>query len=257
MKQLFIFLVFIFFTHQLLAQFHAPIKIIDYETKKPVSFAMVQNRMADVSIVCDAEGFGIIPVKDSTLLKISAISYEDYFRFIIYSEELDTIKIIMKHKTYELKELVVHPHPTRMLFKKAIADLMIPDTNSVSANLFMVSNLKGYSEQAKSYQESDFITISLGAPITGMYNLLSKREHSKRKLKKLQWNDTKAHYIQKRYNKTYVEKLLGIREMKKIKAFMEYCQPEYDFLIAATDYELACYVLNCYQSFLLNEPDME
>lgn len=255
MKQICTFLIILFAFCSSMAQEHVPVKVIDDQTKKPVSFAVVQNRMMDLTIICNENGNGVIPVKDSTLLKISAISYEDYFRFIIHAEDVDTIRIHLKHKTYELKELVVHPYPTRILFKKAIADLDIPDTNSVSANLFMVPNLKGLAEQSKEYQEGDVVTIGLGSPISGIYNLVSRKERSKRMLRKLQRNDAKTDYILKRYNKNYVEQLLGIKELKKIEEFMEYCQPDYDFLLAATDYELACYVMNCYQSFLLNQTD--
>lgn len=257
MKQLYSIILFIFFGLHILAQEHVPIRVIDSDSKKPVSFAVVQNKMTDIAIICNEIGFGIVPIKDSTLLKTTAISYEDYFHFILNSEEVDTIEIHLKHKTYELKELIVHPYPTRLLFKKAVADLDIPDTNSVSANLFMIPNLKSIAEQSKTYEEGNLITIGLGSPISGIYNLVNRRERSKRKLQKLQWHDTKTAYIQKRYNKEYVRQLLGINKMKEIEAFMEYCKPGYDFLLASTDYELACYVLGCYQSFLLNHPDSE
>lgn len=257
MKPSRIILLFLFFGQQLMSQEHIAIKVTDNKTKEPISYALVQNRMNNVSIIVDEQGFGYIPVGDSTLLKTSAISYEDSFHFVFKCEDSDTINIQLKHKTYELKELVVHPYPTRILFKKAIADLHIPDTNAVSANLFMVPNLKGYAEQSKSYAHGDVITIGLGSPISGIYNLVSRRERSKRKLQKLQWNDNRQAYIQKRYNRTYVEQLLGIKKLKEIEAFMKYCQPDYEYLLASTDYELACYVLDCYQSFLLNHQGSE
>jgi len=194
---------------------HTPIKVLDQQTQKPVSFALVQNRMVDIAIVCNEEGNGIIPIADSTLIRVSAISYEDYFQFIIRTEDIDTIKVYLKPKTYELKELVVHPYPTRMLFKKAIVDLDIPDSNAVGANLFMIPNLKGIAEQSKEYQNGDVITIGFGSPISGIYNMANRRERSKRKLQKLKWNDSRIAYIQKRYNEEYVKQLLGLKKIKK------------------------------------------
>lgn len=230
-------------------------KVKDAETQKAVSYALIQNRNHPQKIVSNELGEAQMGVYDSTLLKISAISYEDVFRYIFLAKEVDTLQILLKHKTYELNELVIHPYPTRMLFKKAVANLDLPDTNVISANLFMVPNLKGYAEQSKTYHQGDFLTVSLGSPITSIYNLVSKRERSKRKLQKLQWQDDQQAFIYKRYNEEYVRQLLGIKKIDKIEAFMEFCQPSYSFLLAANDYELACYVLNCYESFLLNQLD--
>lgn len=255
MKNLFIIVIITLFGTPLFSQQKIIVKVKDAETKKDVSYALIQNRSHPQKVVSNEQGEVRITISDSTLLKISAISYEDVFRYVFIAEEVDTINILLKHKTYELNELVVHPYPTRMLFKKAVADLDLPDTNSISANLFMVPNLKGYAEQSKNYQQGDFLTVSLGSPITSIYNLVNKRERSKRKLQKLQWEDDKQTYIHQRFNEEYVRQLLSLKEMKKIKAFMEYCQPTYPFLLTTNDYELACYVLNCYESFLLNQDD--
>jgi hypothetical protein len=239
------------------SQNHVVVEVSDIKTGKGISYSLVQYRMENFKIICDESGRGVIPVQDSTLLKISAIGYEDYFHFIIHSEEVKPIQVSLKQKTYELNEFVVNPYPTRMLFKKAIADLDLPDTNMISPNLFMDPRLKEFSAQAKEYQGGDFVSLSLGSPISSIYNLVSKRAKSERKLKKLKWADNKSEVVAKKYNKAYVEQLLGIKELKRIEAFMEYCQPSYEFILASTDYELACYVMNCYQSFLLNEVDME
>ncbi len=253
MKQLFTIILLLLIGQNLLSQEHVIVKVNDRQKNKAISYALVQNRMENIKIICNEDGYGIVPVKDSTLLKITAIGYEDYFHFMIHIEEVDTINILLKSKTYELGEFVVNPYPTIALFKKAVADLELPDTNMVSANLYMVPNLKGYAAQAKEYEEGSFLTIGLGSPISGIYNLVSKRAKSERKLKKLQWADNKNEVIAKRYNKDYVRQLTGIKKLKEIEAFLEYCRPGYDFILASTDYELACYVLNCYQSFLLNQ----
>lgn len=255
MQKLFTLVLLLLMGQNALSQEHVIVKVKDGQENKAISYALVQNRMENFKIICDEKGYGIVPVKDSTLLKITAIGYEDYFHFIIHSEEVDTINVLLKSKTYELGEFVVNPYPTIALFKKAVADLELPDTNMVSANLFMVPNLKGYAAQAKEYQEGAVFTIGLGSPITSIYNLVSKRAQSERKLRKLQWTDNKNEVIAQRYNKDYVRQLTGLKKIKEIEAFMEYCQPSYDFILASTDYELACYVLNCYQSFLLIQTD--
>jgi len=255
MRSFLIFWYLFFITPFLISQNHIVVQAYDEDSGDAVSFAVIHNRMMEVSIICDNNGWGIVPIKDSTLLKISAVSYQDYYHFITFYEEKDTLKIALKHRTYDLKELVVHPYPTRILFKKAIANIELPDTNFISPHLFFIPNLKGLAEQSKAYEQGNLVSISLGSPITGIYNMLNRKERSKRKLQKLEWNDAKSAFIQKRYNEEYVYRLLGIKKMKQIEAFMEFCQPDYEFLLACSDYELACYVLNCYQSFLLNQEE--
>ena len=252
MQKLLFLLVLMSGTQQLFSQNYLFVKVSDEETNAAVSYALIQNRSHPQKIVSNEWGESRIPITDSTLLKISAISYEDYYYFIPNAEDVDSLKVLLKHKTYELSEFVVNPYPTVTLFKKAIADLDLPDTNMVSANLFMVPNLKGYAEQAKDYQEGAVFTIGFTSPISGIYNLVSKRAKSERKLKQLLATDRKHEVIHKRYNEDYVRQLTGIQELKKIAAFMEYCRPSMQLITSATDYELACFVLNCYQSFLLN-----
>jgi hypothetical protein len=237
------------------AQNYLTIKVLDEQTQEAVSFALIQNITLEKAFICNEEGYGLIEIHDSTLLKISAISYEHYFHFVLNTNEEDSIKILLKHKTYALKELVVHPYPTRLLFKKAFANLELKDTNAVSPNLFMATNLKGIAEQSKVYAPGDFITLTFDAPVSGIYNLVSRRENSKRKLHKMLWSDTKKAYVERRYNRKYLQQLLAIKEIQKLEEFMEFCQPTYEFILASTDYELACYVLNCYQSFLLNQQE--
>lgn len=253
MQKLLFLLVLIFGAQQIFSQNHLFVKVVDAENNEDISYALVQNRSHPQKIVSNELGESRIPIKDSTLLKISAISYEDFYYFIPKAEDVDSIKVFLKHKVYELSEFVVNPYPTVALFKKAIVDLDLPDTNMVSANLFMVPNLKGYAEQAKEYQEGAVFTIGLGSPITGIYNLVSKRVRSQKKLNRLLAADHKNEIIHKRYNEDYVRQLTGIQELKKIAAFMKYCRPGEELIKSATDYELACYVLNCYQSFLLND----
>jgi len=58
---------------------------------------------------------------------------------------------------------------------------------------------------------------------------------------------------QKRYNAQLVQILTGIQNEKQLKAMMDYCHPEIDFILAASDYEIVFYVLACFDDFLDQE----
>lgn len=221
----------------------------------PISYAMLSDRTHNFKCLADEDGSKELILQDSTLIRVSAISYHDEFYLFRSLNHEDTVNIQLKPKIYELKEFVLHPYPTIMLFKKAIAQLQLEDSNSVAENLMMLESLKPYAISTENFESQDFITIGLGSPITSLYNQLSKRAKSQRKYATLMNADRKANIMKQKYNREIVQKLTGLKEGKVLEDFMDYCKPSFGFINSSSDYELAILIINRYQTFLLNHSE--
>lgn len=219
-----------------------------------ISFAMLNDRTHNIKFVANEDGETNLFLKDSTLIRISAISYEDQFYWYRSSRHQDTVNICLSAKIYELKEFVLNPYPTVMLFKKAIADLQLEDS-SIMANLMMMESLKPYAISPDNYNSQDVLTVSFTSPISLLYNSFSKRAKSEKKLQSLTHSDNQKNIIKQKYNRELVRKLTGLKEGKKLDDFLVYCEPSFEFILKSSDYEVAMLILHRYEIFLLNRSE--
>lgn len=220
-----------------------------------ISYAMLNDRTHNMKFVANENGEAKLFLKDSTLLRISAIAYEDQFYLYRSSRHQDTVNLTLSAKIYELKEFVLNPYPTVMLFKKAIADLQLEDTNSIAANLMMMESLKPYAISPDHFNSQDVLTISFTSPISLLYNSFSKRAKSEKKLQSLTQSDNKANIMKQKYNRELVMRLTGLKEGKYLEDFLVYCEPSFDFVIESSDYEIAMLIKHRYEIFLLNHSE--
>ncbi len=220
------------------------------ENGQPVSFALITNRITDQKFLADEEGQVELSLYDSTLLKISAIGFEDFYYFYLENSTPDALNMVLLPKIYELKEFVLNPYPTVAMFKQAVASLQTEDSLQVNPQVLMLENMEVSGYSLSQYQSQNFVTIKLGGPITALYNALSRRARSEQKFQSLTLADNRARAVHQRYNRQMVMKLTGLSEGKTLDEFMVFCEPDFEKIIHSTDYELAIMVLNCYQMFL-------
>ncbi len=220
-----------------------------------ISYAMLNDRTNNIKFVANEEGGANTFLQDSTLLRISAISYEDQFYLYRSSSHQDTVDIFLKAKIYELKEFVLNPYPTVMLFKKAIADLQLEDSSSVMANLQMMESLKPFAVSPDHFHGQDILTVSFTSPISLLYNSFSKRAKSEKKLASLTQSDNRANIMKQKYNRELVKRLTGLKEGEKLEDFLEYCEPSFEFILKSSDYEVAMLIIKRYEIFLLNHSE--
>ena len=220
-----------------------------------ISYAMLNDRTHNIKFVANESGEANLLLRDSTLLRISAIAYEDQFYLYRSARHQDTVAISLDARVYELKEFVLNPYPTVMLFKKAIVDLQLEDSSSVMANLQMMESLKPYAISPDHFNSQDVLTISFTSPISLMYNSFSKRAKSEKKLQTLTQSDRRANIMKQKYNRELVKKLTSLIEGEKLESFLDYCEPSFEFIMNSSDYEVAMLILQRYEIFLLNHSE--
>ncbi|NPD86997.1 hypothetical protein HNS38_19755 [Lentimicrobium sp. L6] len=220
-----------------------------------ISYALIYDRTHNIKFMANDNGEAKLFLQDSTLVRISAIAYEDQFYLYSNSHHQDTVELFLSSKVYELKEFVLNPYPTVMLFKKAFADLQLEDTNSIAANLMMLESLKPYAISPDHFNSQDVLTVSFTSPISLLYNSFSKRAKSEKKLQSLTQSDNRANIVKQKYNRELVMKLTGLKEGKYLEDFLVYCEPSFNFVLESSDYEIAMLIQHRYEIFLLNHPN--
>jgi len=244
--------IFIIYSFVLFAQSERKVSFVvsGSANAQRISFAKISDRTYNVQYVCDEDGRKTITVQDSCLIKISAIGYYDFYSL---SGEFadDTIKIKMLPKVYQLKEFTLSPYPTVDLFKQAFLDLRIPDTNAFEFNMAPLYLLGMKKNIRKEYNSQEFASVSFASPISGLYNLFSSKVKSARKLNQLLGKDRRRAQVYKRYNPQLVKTITGIKDQETLKKMMSFCLPPDTFVLSASDYDLAAFILDCYEEFLI------
>lgn len=250
MKQGFL-IFFISISIALLAQKETRISFIIYNSsgKEGVSFAKIANRTSNEQYVCDENGRAIITVQDSSLIKISAIGFHSYYYFVGKTPP-DSVSVILNTKVYELKELSISPYPTIALFKRAFEDLELDDSSFLALNLAPILFMQAKKEIRTNYNPQEFVSISFSSPISAFYNLYSKKVKSLSRLHQLKGMDFRKKEVYKRYNPQLVKAITGIQEDGELKKIMDFCKPSDGFILASSDYEIALFIISCYQDFV-------
>ena len=222
--------------------------VSDSTNTQVISYAKISNRTTNKIYITDEKGELYIKFQVYSLIKISAIGYQDYYLTITSDNNIFQIKLIPR--VYELDEYCLMPFPTLILFKKAFLDLDLPDSSAISLNLSPITGWQKYQRKPTEYTNENVISLSFSSPITGLYNIFSQRAKSAQKYQALMLHDWRQQRFNKKYNAALVKKITQIKQKEELAKMMEYCKPSYDFIIKASEYEIAIYINNCYLQFL-------
>jgi len=224
------------------------ISVQDSINHQAISYAKISDRTHNHSYICTADGQLSIKLISGSLIKISAIGYHDYY--FTFNDSLKQISINLSPRIYELKEFSLSPYPTLALFKKAFIDLQLPDSNTVAFNLEPIVGLQRHKRKMEDYSPEEMISISFASPISGLYNLWSRRANSERKYHQLIYTDKRTQLFEKKYNAYLVKRITGIEKDEELAEMMGYCSPNVEFILQANEYEVAIYIQKCYKQFL-------
>ncbi len=111
MKKLYIVMLFCMIQSNLFAQFR--IKVLDEQTREPVSFAGVYYPDSKTGTIADADGvFTIHTQKNSLLVQITSIGYQTRLETVKLSAP--ELTIYMKPSIHELQEIVVSDNSSKL-----------------------------------------------------------------------------------------------------------------------------------------------
>lgn len=225
--------------------------IANSSNKEAVSYASIIDRTHNIRYLSDELGNRELHLADSTLVKVSAIGFHDFY--YLSANQPDTVFVKLLPKVYELKEYAVLPYPTIESFEKAFKNMDLEEENVVAFNLLPIELMRPKKAVRTDYQTSEMVSISLSSPISAFYDLYSKRAKSARKLKQLKLQDNQEKKYAKKYNREIIRMLTGIQNEERLEKMMDFCSPSRTFVAYASDYEIAVFIIDCYEKFLISE----
>lgn len=208
---------------------------------EPVSYAHILLKTRNEGCVGDYYGKFTIGVFPGDTLIISAVSLHHEIIFIpdtISSAEY-FVQVFMQKDTVNLKELVVRPWPaTFKLLKEEFMKIEIEDPIAdLDLHLPTPEEMRNLA-----YSQGGIV---IPGPIGILYDQFSKEARSKKIYAELMKKENAG----KRYNKTMVKRITGLKNDDDIRKFMEFCALQIRFILESTDYELYAAIMNCFGEF--------
>jgi len=221
--------------------------ILNKEDRSPVPYVSIMNRSNLTGTITDTAGhFSILMPRHDTL-HLSAIGFKNVYLSVPDSIESNMyfINIILDKKTYSISTVKVYGLTKKEQFKREFTELKIEPTVQ-EANA--MKNFPDFQTSIKNTTQNPQPTISLGSPITALYDQFSKEGKSKRKLAELTEQDKISEKIKTKFN----EKIVGTITRFKgdtLTSFMKFCNFPESFILNAGDYDLAVAIKRKYYEY--------
>ena len=101
--------------------------------------------------------------------------------------------------------------------------------------------MQTYRSKGLYYDGKPPVTVFLpfgGSPITGLHELFSKDARNLRRFAKFQKGELEATEVDRRYNKSLVMKVTGLKDTTQALKFMDFWRPSFEDLKTWADYDL-------------------
>jgi len=217
--------------------------VINSDDYKPIINANIINISSGFIAISNDVGVFEIQYKTFDSLKISAIGFET--QYYVFSGKITDSDIsdfiVMKTNVYNLPEVKIFTFKNYDEFKKAFVELEVKEQATVDLHL---------PKDLQAMPTSGNGGISLGSPITALYNLLSKQGRAYMHYLDVLEHEDYNRTIEKKYNVLVVKNVTGLTDDEETVKFMQFCKLPEEFIYKSKEYELYKAILDCYDSYL-------
>jgi hypothetical protein len=222
--------------------------VIDKESKAPVPYVHIYTNSKQGTITDETGHFSIIINKGDSLY-FSSVGFDKYRLRLKDDDNRSVYHVVieMDSKTYQLEPVIVHAYMSFGEFKQQVLDLDIP----TEKDEFSLNIPKGYQlppEPGRGDATSLNPSVTITGPFSALYNAFSKEGKQKRKMETFRKIEADEIIIQSKYNLSIIKRVTQLAD-DDAKRFMEWCKFEEDYILRATDYELAVAMLKCLDEF--------
>ena len=221
-------------------------KLVNVETGNPVVFANIYDLNRKGGVISDTLGnFELMAHLEDTLY-ISCLGYNS--KLLVVSDTLSIqirIPIVgMTEKIYELGSVNIRLFGSYEEFKYKVLHAKLPENKTKKVNEQILKEIK----EMPRYPLQENASVSLGSPITGLYMMFSKEGKFLRNNAKAKEEIRIQNIIQPKYNRQVIERATGLKG-DMLDKFILFCQPDRDFLIKASEYEIYQMIEAYYERF--------
>lgn len=218
-------------------------QVVDASSGEPVPFVNIYtaNRMHGSATLEDGTFF--IRASSTDTLVFSSVGYHLYNLAVsaVSSSAHTNLLIRLSREVKELDEVVVTTFGGYESFKRALLDVELPpETRPLT--------LPPVKEIIAGSRLTGTPGGSIKGPFSFLYDQFSREAKESRKLDTFRKTRDEYAAIDKKYNLEVVQRITQLSK-EDAEAFMRFCTFEHNFLVEATEYELAVAMLDCLESF--------
>ena len=215
-------------------------KIISNEDSSVIIGAHIVNMNTFNATNSYSDGTFLMPFTQGDTLRLSHISFKDKF---IYTGKLlipDAIEItIFMEKAFVILDTAsISMYRSKKEFAEEFANKEI---ESESESVFKYEGPQDLEDVDTDLNAH----VSLGSPITFLYNKFSKEAKEKKRHQKAKVQTQREETIKARYNIEVIKKVTGITSDVEAETFMKNCPLEDDYVFRSTDYDIVKSILDC------------
>jgi CarboxypepD_reg-like domain len=220
--------------------------VVSRQSGEPVSYTYIYTKPFKSTTIADENGHFTLTVSMSDTLIFSSMGYEQYVLTFDHKDlrHLDEVRIEMQTKVYQLDPIEITAFPGIEQFKQDILDTDVPEKKQ-----FALEIPKGYTLPPEGPGDVNLNpSVSISGPFSALYNAFSREAKEKRRLLAYGKKATDFKTIDSKYNLAVVRRTTDLDE-EAAKRFMKWCKFEDDFILRASEYELAVAMLKCLDEF--------
>lgn len=214
--------------------------VLQQDSLTPLNGAAVYNKNSFLGTLTNKIGNFKMRVKPGDTLQITHLGYITYL--LIFDEAeipKEKIYVSMKIKSYELEGVSVRAYRIR---EKKAKEQSMRRTDNQTIDMGPI-HISGGPYYPGSGFYNPFGGMSIGVPIGSFRE--ARRQAQYEKIAKLIEKDKLKKFVNIKYNKKLVYQLTGLTG-NDLENFMNYCKPDDKMVLQANDYDLAYFVLDCY-----------
>lgn len=206
-------------------------KILDATSGKPIAYAYLTNSRTKKVIASDTAGYYTTVISTKDTLRVTAIGYVDF----LYQKDPD------KHGNY-----YVDLRLTPKSYELAPVTISAPKLRNRYRPLTVRPEYAAEQDWRREMIERGDVRVAptISSPLALLYEQFGSRPRQQRKLKDLVARRAVERYITARYNRDVVAEQTGLSG-DDLTEFMRYCPISDEFILEASDYELAARINRC------------
>ena len=219
-------------------------RITDLKDNSAVQFAHIVNLNTGRGNISDTLGYFGVTVHPMDVINVSAIGYFDY-TFTVSDSLLASAlvpAIELRPRSYSIPSVDVNPLGTYNQFKYKLLNLDLPEAE-FQIHPTVIRKLELGLDSIAVVEP-----MSLGSPVTALYNLLSKEGKSNRKLAKILEQEELERELYPKFNREMAGRVSGL-EGTELNEFIKFCNFEAGFLLESTDYQISQAILKCLKNW--------
>ncbi|MDX2195458.1 MAG: carboxypeptidase-like regulatory domain-containing protein [Cytophagales bacterium] len=222
--------------------------VVRRDSLTPIYGAAIFNKTNMLGTISNIKGNFKMRIKRGDTVLISHLSYHPQELIVHDTTGLSTEKILVQliEKSYKLATIDVRSLRSSK-YKNNDIGMRRTDNITYDMGTFYIQGTPYYGNAGS---QNNIGLMSVGIPIWDPKEI--NREQQRRKVAELEALDRKKKYMNFKYNKNVAGKLTGLKG-NELTNFMNFCKPSEKFLLTATDYDVAYYILDCYDKFIQEE----